>query len=103
MSGSVIEDQARIAEEKERDLADSGQSQLVLLFSYVATYFFQETLITVPMYIYPDKAAHSEPCLLGTNVVIPLNLMVPHTGLVTHPTNPVVTSSHPATIAVTAT
>ena len=37
--------------------------------------------VTVPVYLRSDQGPVSEPCLLGTNVVIPLGLMVPGPGV----------------------
>ena len=36
--------------------------------------------VTTPVYIRSDQAAKGEPCLLGTNIVMPLGLMVPSEG-----------------------
>ena len=37
--------------------------------------------VTVPVYLRSDQGPVSEPCLLVTNVVIPLGLMVPGPGV----------------------
>ena len=56
--------------------------------------------MTAPVYLYPNDSAHSKQCLLGTNVVIPLNLMIPYTNLVLHPSNSELLTSHPTTTAM---
>ena len=56
--------------------------------------------MTVPVYIYPDESVHTEQCLLGPNVVIPLNLMVPHASLVSYPSVPVLPHSQAATTMI---
>jgi len=40
--------------------------------------------ITAPVYICSDIGLQGEPFLLGTNVVIPLGLMVPGNGVILH-------------------
>ena len=57
--------------------------------------------MTALVYFYANDSAHSEQYLLGTNVVIPLNLMIPHTNLVPNPNNSELITSHPATTAIT--
>jgi len=48
------------------------------------TVSFDGHAITVPVYIRPVDISQCESCLLGTNVVIPLKLMTPHSSLKTH-------------------
>ena len=40
--------------------------------------------VTAPVYIRSDIGLQGEPFLLGTNVVIPLGLMVPGNGVILH-------------------
>ena len=41
------------------------------------TFRWGDKTVTTPVYIRSDQTAKGEPCLLGTNVVTPLGLMVP--------------------------
>lgn len=38
-------------------------------------------MVLAPVYLRSDQGTQGEPCLLGTNVIIPLGLMVPGTGV----------------------
>ena len=40
-----------------------------------------DNTVATPVYIRSDQAAKGEPCLLNTNVVMPLGLMVPSEGV----------------------
>ena len=40
--------------------------------------------VTAPVYLRSDLGTRGEPCLLGTNVVMPLGLMIPGPGVSTH-------------------
>ena len=42
---------------------------------------YQGQRVTVPVYLHSDQGPAGEPCLLGTNVVLPLGLMVPGLGV----------------------
>ena len=66
-------------------LRDYSQSSIIIGACVHLTVSFQNSSVTVPVYIYPDESVHTEQCLLGTNVVIPLNFMVPHASLVPYP------------------
>ena len=45
------------------------------------TFRWGDKTVTTPVYVRSDQAAKGEPCLLGTNVVMPFGLMVPSEGV----------------------
>ena len=78
---------------------DYSQNSIAIGACVQLTISFQDLSTTTLVYIYPSDSVHSEQCLLGTNVVIPLNLMVPHANLVPHPSISELPHSYPATTA----
>jgi len=64
-------------------LRDYSQRTIPVGASVNLTVSFQGHSVTVPVYIRPVDTSQCESCLLGTNVVIPLKLMAPHSGLMT--------------------
>ena len=65
-------------------LRDYSQRTIPVGASVKLTVSFQGQSITVPVYIQPVDISQCESCLLGTNVVIPLKLVTPHSSLITH-------------------
>ena len=56
--------------------------RLIPIFAVVDLEFeWQGNRLTAPVYLKSDQGPKGEPCLLGTNVVIPLGLMVPGPGV----------------------
>ena len=58
-----------------KGLQSESNSQLNLTFRW------EDKTVTTPVYIRSDQAAKGEHCLLGTNIVMPLGLMVPSEGV----------------------
>ena len=58
-------------------LRDYSQNPIPIWVQVNLTFRWEDKTVTTPVYIRSDQAAKGEPCLLGTNVVMPLGLMVP--------------------------
>ena len=85
--GQAVHMPASALQKPDIQLRDYSQQPITVGACVHLTISFQDLSVTTPVYLYPDDSVHSEQCLLGTNVVIPLNLMVPHASLVPHPSN----------------
>lgn len=58
-------------------LRDYSQNPIPIGAQVNLTFRWGDKTFTTPVYIRSDQAAKGEPCLLGTNIVMPLGLMVP--------------------------
>ena len=62
-------------------LCDYSQNPIPVGTQVNLTLRWKDKTVTTPVYIRSDQVAKGEPCLLGTNVVMPLGLMVPSKGV----------------------
>ena len=62
-------------------LRDYSQNPIPIGAQVKLTFRWKDNTVTTPLYIRSDQAAKGEPCLLGTNVVMPLGLIVPSKGV----------------------
>ena len=85
--GQAVYMPASALQKPDIQLRDYSQQPITVGACVHLTISFQDLSVTAPVYLYPDDSVHSEQCLLGTNVVIRLNLMVPHASLAPHPSN----------------
>lgn len=62
-------------------LQDYGRRPIPVFAEVNLEFSYQGQKVTVPVYLRLDQGPAGEPCLLGTNVVLPLGLMVPGLGV----------------------
>ena len=64
-------------------LRDYSRRRIPIFAKVDLEFHYQDKHIITAVYLRSDQGTASEPCLLGTNVVIPLGLMVPGPGVAT--------------------
>ena len=62
-------------------LRDYNQGPIRVGARVELTFTWKDKAVTTPAYIRSELAGHNDSCLLGTNVIVPLGLMVPDSGV----------------------